>query len=97
MRNLTHDFPPNSPSLDEAVSEVILPLCKGELEGVEHHSNMVYPPSPSLTKGGNKFGNNPIKGEGTFGVGFGFVKWLESGQKIFLIEFVSFLQKNTPH
>ena len=29
----------------------MLPLCKGELEGVEH---MVYPPSPSLTKGGNE-------------------------------------------
>ena len=34
--------------------EVVLPLCKGELEGVEYRLNIVYPPSPSLTKGGNK-------------------------------------------
>jgi len=48
----------------EAVSEVILPLCKGELEGVEHHSNIVYPPSPSLTKGGDELRNSLTRGEG---------------------------------
>jgi len=42
---------------DEIVSEVILPLCKGELEGVDHGFNMVYPPQPSLTKGGNDLRN----------------------------------------
>ena len=28
----------------DVVSELILPLCKGELEGVDLNLNMIYPP-----------------------------------------------------
>jgi len=40
MKNIDkHEIPTFEP-----VSEVILPLCKGELEGVEPSLNMIYPP-----------------------------------------------------
>jgi len=39
-----------------------LPLCKGEKKGVERYSNAIYPPQPSLTKGGNEFGNRLFRG-----------------------------------
>lgn len=39
--------------LSEPVSEVSLPLYKGELEGVDTVKPKIYPPQPSLTKGGS--------------------------------------------
>ena len=57
----------------------VLPLCKGELEGVENRLNMVYPPYPSLTKGGNNFEKQPLGRQSTQNtILMSQINWLES-------------------